>query len=98
LAFHNGKCVENNKFNYNFEDSETKPLEEVKRILNNDLSMVNYIVGQGISNDIQGLKKFGINFTKFEKMVGIYKGMVLLTLKIYLLDISLQNQLAYKKD
>jgi len=73
LAFHNGKYVADNKFNYNFGESETKPLREVKRILNNDLSTVNYIVGQGISNDIRDLKKNGIDLTKFEEMHGEYK-------------------------
>ena len=72
-AFHNGKYVEDNKLNYNFGDSETKPLREVIKILNNELNTVNYIVGQGISNDIRDLKKNGIDLTKFEEMHGEYK-------------------------
>ena len=72
-AFRNGQYVEDNKFNYVFGISETKPLNEVIKILNDKLSKVNYIVGQGISNDIRDLKKNGINLTKFEEMQGDYK-------------------------
>jgi len=73
LSFHNGDYVEDNKFKYNFGESKTRPLSEVKRILKDDLSLVNYIVGQGINNDIHELEKLGIDIKKFEVMRGAYK-------------------------
>ncbi|ORX76354.1 hypothetical protein BCR32DRAFT_303968 [Anaeromyces robustus] len=72
-AFHNGIYVEDNKYNYNFGESETKPLITVKNFLNEDLKSVNYIVGQGINNDISDLKKRGINLTEFKEINGTYK-------------------------
>jgi len=73
MSFHNGKYVEDNKFNYDFGESKTKSLIEVIRLLNKELNSVDYIVGQGINNDIKDLEKLGVNLTKFEEMKGIYK-------------------------
>eukprot|EP00833_Pecoramyces_ruminatium_P009797 jgi/Orpsp1_1/1183829/evm.model.c7180000086878.1 len=66
IDYHNGHFVEDNKFNYNFGESEIKPLREVKEILKDDLTSVNYIVGQSIKNEIRELEKLGIDIVKFK--------------------------------
>jgi len=68
LSLRNGKYVDDNKFNYNFGESITRPLNEIKLILKMNLDRVNYIVGQGIKNDICDLKKINIDLSKFKEM------------------------------
>ncbi|OUM63751.1 hypothetical protein PIROE2DRAFT_9691 [Piromyces sp. E2] len=73
LSFRNGNCVEDNKFNYNYGESEIKTLSEIKRLLRKDLDIVNYIVGQGIKNDIRDLQKIDVDLSMFKEMNGTYE-------------------------
>ncbi|ORX54339.1 hypothetical protein BCR36DRAFT_410876 [Piromyces finnis] len=67
LNLRNGKFVDDNKENFDFGHSDTQSLTAIVKELNRDLQRVNYIVGQGINNDIRHLSKFGAKFTKFNE-------------------------------
>jgi len=70
ISYHNGRYVPDNKNNYNFGKSEIVKLKDIYRELKNDFDRANYLVGHGINNDIQFLKKIQVDVSKFKKMNG----------------------------
>jgi len=66
----NRRHVPNNKYKFNFDRSEIKPLEDIIKILQEDLKKVDYLLGHDISNDINKLSrlkssKFSFNLEDF---------------------------------
>jgi len=68
LRFHNGKHVPNNRDYYLFGDSDIQNLYDIKKELKNDIQRVDYLVGQGIGNDLRYLRSIDINVSKFKRM------------------------------
>ena len=65
---YNEVYIQDNKDHYNFKKSEIQILKEIINKLNEDLKGVNYVLGQGINNDIKDFKKININLSKYKKM------------------------------
>jgi len=61
----NHDFVPDNKDNYLFGVSERKTLYEIRNILQEEISTIDFIVGQSIHTDIKYLKNIGIDFTGF---------------------------------
>jgi len=66
----NRKRVPNNKNNFNFGKSETRTLNEIKGLLENDLNKVDFLLGQGISNDTKEIDNLGIDIKRFKNLNG----------------------------
>ncbi|ORX49628.1 hypothetical protein BCR36DRAFT_291405 [Piromyces finnis] len=61
----NNDYIPENKKKYLFGNSERKPFHEIIKILQNEIDNVDFIIGQGIHNDIKYLHDSGIDFTNF---------------------------------
>ncbi|ORX40398.1 hypothetical protein BCR36DRAFT_190160 [Piromyces finnis] len=68
MNYHNGKKVPDHRNNYLFGESEIQELKDIEKELKKDIESVNYIVGQGINNDIRYLKYIHVNMDKFVSM------------------------------
>ena len=62
--------VPDNKDNYRFGRSERLPLRRIEEILKTEIKGIDFIVGQGIHNDIFYLEKLGININEFTYIDG----------------------------
>lgn len=58
LNCRNGKYVEDNRDNFLFGKSEIKPLNDILKILLDNLNYSDIVVGQGIKNDFKYVQKF----------------------------------------
>ncbi|OUM62845.1 hypothetical protein PIROE2DRAFT_61630 [Piromyces sp. E2] len=68
LKYRNRKYVPDNRYYYLFGDSVVQKLDDINKELRNDINKVNYLVGQGIYNDLRYLRSIKINTFKFQKM------------------------------
>jgi hypothetical protein len=86
MEYHNKVYVPDNRDHYNFGKSEIKELKEIIRELNEDLKKVNYIVGQGINNDIKDLKEINVDISKYKKMraTTVYEYGIIETMDLYM--------------
>jgi len=62
--------VPNNKDHYLFGESKRLPLHAIEEKLKKDIKDVDFIIGQGIHNDIKYLKDLGININNFTYIDG----------------------------
>jgi len=68
MNYRNGHNVPDNRDYYLFGKSEIQELKVIEEELKKDIESVNYLVGQGIDNDIRYLKSIDVNTSKFIKM------------------------------
>jgi len=68
MNYHNGKKVPDHRDHYLFGESEIQELKVIEEELKADIESVNYLVGQGINNDIRYLKSIHVNTDKFISM------------------------------
>ncbi|ORX44519.1 hypothetical protein BCR36DRAFT_301500 [Piromyces finnis] len=66
----NGNYVPDNKDHYIFGKSQHKSLNEINKILQDEINCADFIIGYGIHNDIKYLKNSGIEFSKFSFIDG----------------------------
>jgi len=68
LKYRNRKYVPDNRYHYLFGKSDLQQLDDINRELREDIQNVNFLVGQGIDNDIRYLRTININTSKFQKL------------------------------
>lgn len=68
IDYHNGDHVPDHRYDYLFGKSDIQELKVIEEELKNDIETVNYLVGQGIGNDLRYLNSINVNTSKFEKM------------------------------
>jgi len=65
MMYHNGTKVPDNRDYYLFGDSEIQELKVIEEELKKDIESVNYIVGQGVNNDLHYLESIEVDTSKF---------------------------------
>eukprot|EP00833_Pecoramyces_ruminatium_P014267 jgi/Orpsp1_1/1188299/evm.model.d7180000063731.1 len=68
MNYHNGDNVPDNRYDYLFGNSDIQELKTIEEELKKDIDQVNYLVGQGVGNDLHYLKSINVDTSKFEKM------------------------------
>jgi len=92
MNYHNGKKVPDHRDNYLFGESEIQELKSIEEELRYDIESVNYLVGQGINNDIRYLKSINVNTDKFVSMKDskVHKFGIIDTMDLYSGHFNLQ--------
>ena len=100
MDYRNGTLVPDNRDNYLFGTSVIEELKVIEEELRKDIESVNYLVGQGITNDLRYLKSINIDTTKFVAMknskipkFGVIDTMDLYSGMFYTQGVSLEKSL-----